>query len=188
VSIGIDTNPKRYSLEEMQDRGAVLGFRGRHRFLSNFWEAEVEAYRLRFPSVEHAYVAAKIHPGDDAPSRAAAREKMLEIARTPSPGAVKRLGRALSLRPDWEEVKLGFMTELVRRKFEGHPDLAQMLIDTGDVPIVELNRHGDTIWGMVMSGADDMIGRNMLGEILEARRAALVQVLDPGPAEEPGPP
>lgn len=182
----IDTTPKGYSLEEMQERGAILGFQGANRFLSNFWPAPVEAYRIRFPTVEHAYVAAKIHPGHDAPSRAAAREKMMEIARTESPGAVKRLGRALPLRPDWEEVKLGFMTELVRRKFEGHPDLGQMLIDTGDVPIVELNRHGDTIWGMVMSGADDMIGRNMLGGILELRRAALVAALEMRNAPEPG--
>ncbi len=182
----IDESPKRYALEEMQERGAILGFQGRHRFLSNFWEAPVEAYRIHFSSVEHGYVASKIHPGHDGPSRAAAREKMIEISRTRSPGAVKRLGRALPLRPDWEEVKVGFMTELVKRKFEGHPDLAQMLIDTGDVPIVELNRHGDTIWGMVMSGADDMIGRNMLGEILEQRRADLVTALEMRSSPEPG--
>lgn len=186
MSREIDTTPKRYSLEEMQERGAILGFQGQHRFLSNFWPAPVEAYRIRFPTVEHAYVASKIHPGHDAPSRAAARERMMAIARTESPGAVKRLGRALPLRPDWEEVKIGFMTELVCRKFDGHPDLAQMLIDLGDVPIIELNRHGDTIWGMVMSGGDDMLGRNMLGEIHMQRRAKLVAALEARSTPEPG--
>ncbi len=69
----------------------IDSFQGEHRFLSNFWPAEVLLDGVVYPSVECAYVAAKtLDP--------AARRAILGM----SPGQAKRYGRTLALRPDWE--------------------------------------------------------------------------------------
>ena len=80
----------------------------------------------------------------------------------------KRLGRRVRLRSDWEQVKYDVMLDVVRAKFNQHPDLAQKLLATGDEELVEGNDWGDTYWG-VCNGR----GKNMLGKILMRVRAEL---------------
>ncbi len=129
-------------------------FDGENRFLSNFWPAEVHFEGLTFKSVEHAYVAAKTFESN----------KRFEISQIDSPGQVKRLGRTLVLRDDWENVKVSIMEDLVRQKFQ-HPDLAVKLLGTGDQELVEGNTWGDTFWGMCKGQ-----GQNHMGKILMAVR------------------
>jgi predicted NAD-dependent protein-ADP-ribosyltransferase YbiA (DUF1768 family) len=69
------------------------------------------------------------------------------------------------LRPGWDTLRVVFMRDLVRQKFEDHA-LATMLDATGVRQLVEGNTWGDTFWGV--SGGR---GRNMLGEILMEVRA-----------------
>lgn len=126
-------------------------FRGEYRFLSSFWPAEVELEGLTFPTVEHAYQAAKT-------TNVTLRKS---IARLPTPGIAKRAGRGLPLREDWEEIKLGIMENLVRQKFTLHDDLKHELLGTGDEELVEGNNWRDTFWGMCGG-----VGKNHLGKIL----------------------
>ena len=128
----------------------IDSFTGENRFLSNFWPAEVELDGMIFPTVEHAYVAAKTLDMEE-------RRKIQAVA---TPGQVKRLGRKLVLRPDWEDVKLFVMEDLVRQKFQ-HADLRQLLLATGDQELVEGNTWGDTFWGVCFD-----VGLNHLGLIL----------------------
>lgn len=121
-------------------------FRGVLGFLSNFAPAPV----FGFPTVEHAYVAAKTLDPD-------VREQIKAVR---TPGQVKRFGRKIDLRPDWEDVKVDIMRTLVVEKFKD-PDLAAKLLATGDVPLVEHNHWGDTFWGMCRGR-----GENVLGSIL----------------------
>ena len=86
----------------------------------------------------------------------------------PNPSEAKRLGRRVRLRSDWEQVKYDVMLDVVRAKFNQHPDLAQKLLATGDEELVEGNDWGDTYWG-VCNGR----GKNMLGKILMRVRAEL---------------
>lgn len=44
------------------------------------------------------------------------------------PDQSKEAGRRVQLRPDWEEVKVGIMEEIVRAKFTQHPELASKLL------------------------------------------------------------
>lgn len=132
-------------------------FSGKHRFLSNFYPCQVVLDDELYSSVEHAYVAAKTID-------LAVREL---VRACPTPGQVKRLGRKLALRPDWETVKLGVMEELVRQKFTD-PTLKALLLATGDAELVEGNHWGDTFWG-VCNGH----GTNHLGRILMRVRAEL---------------
>ena len=85
-----------------------------------------------------------------------------------NPSEAKRLGRRVRLRSGWEQVKYDVMLDVVRAKFNQHPDLAQKLLATGDEELVEGNDWSDTYWG-VCNGR----GKNMLGKILMRVRAEL---------------
>jgi len=126
-------------------------FQGPYRFLSNFWPATVEFEGIEYPSVEHAYQAAKTR---DVNSRR-------RIAAMLEPEEAKRAGRALVLRSDWEQIKLAVMEQCVRYKFTRHPDLKIALLDTGDAYLEEGNTWGDRIWGVYQG-----YGENHLGKIL----------------------
>lgn len=76
--------------------------------------------------------------------------------------------RLRPLRPDWESVKDDVMRRAVRRKFETHASLRDLLLGTEQQEIVE-NAPGDYYWG---AGADGS-GKNMLGIILMETREIL---------------
>lgn len=147
-----------------KDAGAILGFGGDHRFLSNFWFADVRLDGLRYASVEHAYQAAKTLVLIE-------REQFRDRI---TPGVAKRLGRGVTMRPDWDAVKLAVMEDLVGQKF-ARPDLAALLRKTGDAPILELNVWGDRYWGVVADQHGRLAGSNHLGRILMEVRRRLVE-------------
>ena len=132
----------------------IVEFNGKHRFLSNFHKHPVMYQGILYPSNEHAYQASKtldVH----------VRRK---IAAAATPGRAKRLGRSVSLRRNWETIKVGIMSELIWTKFTD-PELCRMLLATGDAVLIEGNSWNDTFWGVC-----DGKGRNMLGELLMATR------------------
>lgn len=136
----------------------IDNFYGEYRFLSNFWPSPIELDRMIYPTVEHAFQAAKT---DNRPERE-------RIAALPTPGSAKRAGRKVALRPDWEHVKVAVMEDLVRRKFSD-PDLAARLLATGAEELVEGNTWNDCFWGVCRGQ-----GRNELGQILMKVRAELL--------------
>ena len=79
-------------------------------------------------------------------------------------------GRKVTLRPDWEEIKLEAMREVVHVKFLA-PDLRRYLLNTGDATLIEGNYWNDTFWGMCRG-----IGENHLGRILMAEREAIRKI------------
>jgi ribA/ribD-fused uncharacterized protein len=130
----------------------IYGFEGNHRFLSNFWPAEVIFEGYAYPTVEHAYVAAKTLDQEQ-------RNKVLAIP-TEQAGKVKRLGRTFDLREDWEDVKVPIMEDLLRQKFMIQ-DLFNQLLMTQGFYIEETNTWGDTFWGVC-----NKEGRNILGLLI----------------------
>jgi len=135
----------------------VVSFSGKFRFLSNFHPSPVTFEGLDYPSVEHAYQAAKT-------TDQSARD---EIRLSATAGAAKKLGRRVVMRPDWESIKLGVMEELVRQKF-ADPDLKEALLATGCDELIEGNYWGDTFWGVCKG-----VGHNHLGQILMKVRSEL---------------
>jgi ribA/ribD-fused uncharacterized protein len=136
----------------------IYGFFNNYRFLSNFHLCSIPYEGLMYPSTEHAFQAAKtLDPKE--------REFILEAS---TPGRAKRAGRLITLRPDWEEVKLGIMYEVNMTKYDSYPELKEMLLATGDEKLVEGNTWGDTFWGQV-----DGVGKNYLGNILMQIRKEL---------------
>lgn len=139
----------------------ITHFRGRHRFLSNFSEGEVEYDGVIYPTVEHAYQAAKF-------DNSAMRDIILN---TPSPKEAKHLGSSPGCRRDWEDIKLFVMHGLVRQKFKYATRLRELLLETGDADLIEGNTWHDTFWGVCdgttcRRGPHARRGENFLGQIL----------------------
>lgn len=140
----------------------ILEFTGDFAFLSNFFvpDARIRYDGDTYPTLEHAYQAAKL-----------ADRKM----RTPfqdaglRPGQAKRLGAGLLLRPNWDTLKDGIMTELVRDKFL-QPRLQRLLLATNSSLLFEGNRWRDLYWGIDLHSGK---GQNRLGIILMALRKEL---------------
>lgn len=138
----------------------IDSFSGEYRWLSNFYPVVVILDGVRYPSVEHAYQAAK--------ADGLLRNQFVNC----TAGQAKRLGRSIQLRSDWSVQRQHVMVNLIVQKFNGHNDLSSWLVNTGDRPIIEGNTWGDTYWG-VCNG----VGQNNLGKILMARRTQLIERL-----------
>lgn len=147
----------------------ISTFSGRNRFLSNFYPSQVRLEDELYPTVEHAYQAAKtLDPG---------WRQTVRLA--PAAGIAKRYGRQLPLRPDWEQVKLDVMLDLLRQKFRVEPP-AKLLIDTGDEVLVEGNVWHDNFWGSCACLRCGNRGSNHLGKLLMQVRVELLAVEEAG--------
>ncbi len=141
-------------------------FDGEYRWLSNFWEEPVTLKGRTFPTAEHAYQACKTADPD----------WQKQIAMQPTPGQAKQVGRAVPLRPGWEEMKVRVMTAVIQAKFAPTTHLSHLLMGTGGQQLIEGNTWGDTFWGCVLEpagGPGTWVGRNELGRILMAHRTYL---------------
>jgi ribA/ribD-fused uncharacterized protein len=129
---------------------------------SNFAHTPIRLRGRTWPTVEHYFQAQKFPD--------TAQEEVIRLARSPT--NAKRLGRSrkFRLRRDWEQVKDAIMREAVLAKFTQHPDLAAVLLGTGDAVIAEHTRNDD-YWG---DGGDGH-GKNKLGKILMSVREELRQ-------------
>lgn len=139
-------------------KNVIVSFTGEHRWLSNFWPAAVRFGGIIFPTVEHAYQAAK---SKDFGVR-------MKIAHASTPALAKRIGGDLTLRKDFPAIRLDVMRYLIARKFE-HADLAMQLIATAPMQLQEGNTWGDRFWGVCYGR-----GENHLGKILMDQRELLV--------------
>ena len=138
----------------------VCGFFGLFRFLSNFFPAKVHFEGLDYPSVEHAYQAAKWP--------AHKRQEFTLI----TAGQAKKLGKQAKLDPKkWDKRKYDVMAVLVLQKFLFNQTLKEMLLATGDAYLEETNHWGDRYWGKDEDGQ----GENNLGRILMGVRETIKQ-------------
>lgn len=129
-------------------------FRGQYRWLSNFWPVRVVQDEFEYPSVEHAYQAAKYPLGHYI------RKHILLV----SAAQAKALGKQAPRGPHFENhqaCRLAIMRELLRQKFTRGSALGDMLITTGDEYIQEGNWWKDTYWGVYQG-----IGQNNLGHLI----------------------
>ncbi len=127
----------------------IAQFFGKDRYLSNFWYVPQKVtldgildYNdgLWYPTVEHAYQAAK---STDYADRYALAVNINE------PSEAKRYGATIQVqkRKDWQQVNLIIMHELLRQKFNQQP-LKRQLIATGDQELVEGNHWHDNFFGV----------------------------------------
>lgn len=149
----------------MTDR-VISDFRGQHDFLSNFFPVEIDYEGAVYPTIEHAFQAAK--------SLDFAERRAVKQAKTA--GEAKRLGRKIRRRADWFDVSLVIMESLVRQKFTAYPELRAKLLETGDIPLIEGNNWNDRFYGAVYDTTrNEWVGENHLGKILMKIRDELKQ-------------
>ena len=120
-----------------------------------------------WPSVEHYYQAMKF--GD-----AEYREQIRQAAH---PADATKLGKSKKhdRRKDWDKVKVTFMTRATYIKCRTHPEVAAVLLASGEKPIVETSQY-DYFWGC----GRDMRGNNAFGKMLMGVRDKLREEMKQG--------
>jgi len=137
----------------------INDFRGENEFLSNFYPSILMVDDELYPTLEHAFQAAKT---DDLNLKT-------QIRNAPTAKEAKRLGRSVVLIPDWDQKRLDVMASLVKQKFTEHLDLKIRLLLTGDKELIEGNTWKDRFWGQDQHG----VGENNLGKILVTCRTQI---------------
>lgn len=99
-----------------------------------------------------------------------ARDRRL-IAKCPTAGEAKRIGRRVEAIKDWDKRKLAIMHRVVMAKFKQNKQLGKKLIETYPAKLEEGNDWGDRMWGTV-----DGVGKNWLGFVLMDVRKKLMGV------------
>ena len=125
---------------------------------SNFSSFTLEWKGKLWPTSEHAYHSEKFED-----------ENFKEqIRNTHSAHDSQKLANANKdkYRKDWDEVKLGIMTEILRAKVEQHPYVKKKLLESGDKDLIE-NSWRDSYWGW----GPNKDGENHLGKLwMEVRK------------------
>ncbi|MFE7706476.1 NADAR domain-containing protein [Streptomyces sp. NPDC057486] len=142
--------------------------------LRNDFPAQIVFAGESYASVLHGYWALS---AADASDRSRIRSDRSRIRDAASGREAHDLGGQATHRSDWPNVRLAVMAELLRVKFTQHPELAQVLVSTGDARISYTGLSDSPFWRDVPDGR----GRNWMGRLLELTRSELVaqQLLRP---------
>lgn len=88
----------------------------------------------------------------------------LQECLTLPPNECKKRSREINLRPDWNDVKLNVMYEVLVIKFTQEP-FKSLLLATENENIVEGNFHNDKFWGVDIKLTPNE-GENWLGRLI----------------------
>lgn len=112
----------------------INSFYGRWAFLSNPYPSPLVMGGITYPTAEHAYHA---HKSDR-------RVDRYIIAEAATAMKAKKLGRALDLPSDWQEVRrYQVMRAVLWAKFTHHRQRTEALLATGDAVLIEGQSVGD---------------------------------------------
>jgi len=106
--------------------------------LASYAQYPFELEGCEWPSVEHYYQAMKF--GD------AEYREQIRLAPTPKDAASLGKSKKHQKRKDWDKVKVIFMTRGTYIKCRTYPDIAQTLLDTGEIDIADVSQY-DYFWG-----------------------------------------
>ena len=131
-------------------------FDDEYAFLSNFYECPITYNGLTYLNSEAAFHAQKTLDNNQ-------RKQFTTL----TPSESKKLGRKITLRSDWEQVKTRVMYEICRAKFYQNEELAEKLLATGDEYLEEGTWWHDNCWGnCYCDKCKNIAGENRLGKIL----------------------
>jgi predicted NAD-dependent protein-ADP-ribosyltransferase YbiA (DUF1768 family) len=99
-------------------------FRGKYDFLSNFKLVPVFYDGITWSCSEIAFQAYKTLDMDE-------RAKFMVPGLTP--GKSKHMGKKVTLRPNWDNLKVSFMLDILRAKFCSGSEMAGLLLGTGTI-------------------------------------------------------
>lgn len=128
--------------------------------LSNFSPYGIKLKAEYWPTVEHCYQAQKFIESS----------LQQQIRGCATPSQAKQLAHQFQKqqRPEWSQCKEDIMLRCLRAKFQQHPQLAERLLSSGNLRLVEHTKD-DSYWG----DAGDGSGLNRLGALLMQIREEL---------------
>jgi ribA/ribD-fused uncharacterized protein len=150
----------------------IESFMGKFRYLSNFHESPLRYGGREFRNSEAAYQSEKfLDP--------TLKDQFIGLNGKDS----KRLSVKLKefLRPDWFDVNIFVMSEIVHAKFTQDGEICAWLVLTDEEELIEGNYWHDEFWGVCngkcRKGPHEPEGQNWLGKILMAERVYWKQLL-----------
>jgi len=143
-----------------EDQESITSFSERWEALSNWFPAPVVHQGVRYPTVEHAFQAAKA--ADDATAAAA-------IRKAESAKEAHALGQQVPLPAGWERSKLALMESLLRDKFRRDSALRERLLRTEQMNLIATNGWGETFWGVSAGKGSNALGKALMKLREEAR-------------------
>lgn len=144
--------PMLRELEKEDYPEEILRFKEEYAFLSNDYPAELTYEGIPYPCATSAFLASKCED-------LAERKNISSI----SPEKAKQKYNAVSGNPEWQERQTTVMEEIVRLKFQQHPELEGMLLDTGNRRLINGGKKKKNYWGVNLITWE---GENHLGQIL----------------------
>ena len=146
---------------EEQAVAPVLFYMQEFYCLDNFSAFKVLWQGTEYMTAEHAYQAAKFDHLQTMGNY---------ICGASSAHEAKRIAKTFAhhVRPDWSEVRVAVMEDVLRAKMHQHEFVREKLLETGDREIIE-DSPKDTFWGRGPNGD----GENNVGKIWMKLRAEL---------------
>jgi len=130
-----------------------MKFRGAYWFLSNMSNARIVSKEgIIYPTSEHAFQACKTTN----------LEERRWIASLPDGFKAKKAGRKVTLRPDWNDIRIEVMRRIIRAKFKQNLHLKMKLLSTGEEHLQEDNTWHDTFWGVCNGEGENHLGRILM--------------------------
>lgn len=132
-----------------------------HGYCSNFYRSPISIGGKTYLTVEHFYQA----------SKTPILEEQEMIRNLPTPSEAKLAGYHVTLRRDWNDMRVDVMLESLRAKFTQHLDLRKKLLSTGNAVLHE-DSPWDKYWGYAKGKGQDMLGKLLMqvrGEIIAKR-------------------
>ncbi|MFF4323506.1 NADAR family protein [Streptomyces sp. NPDC001568] len=126
--------------------------------LRNDYPAPVTLGEVTYPSVAHAYWARSV----------VEPEVHAAVVAAETGAKARTLAAAATRREGWEQARTAVMARALRAKYEQHPDLAAILLDTGDATVL-YDDADSGFWG-----ENGGRGRNWTGRLLELVRSELL--------------
>ena|ERR1700733_11597602 len=171
-------------MEDILGNPIINRFTGPYAYLSNFFLRPIVYKGIRFESSEHAYQWEKTHDEVE-------KNFVLTIQRSDidpetknaviksfvtTPAQAKKRGTMVTLREDWEIIKIPIMAEIDEVKFTQHKDLTELLLSTDHALLIEGNHWHDNFWGSCTCGkCESKLKLNNLGKIHMKTREKLRQ-------------
>lgn len=134
---------------------------GKYKSFSNFSNHPIELNGYVWKTVEHYFQAQKF--------KGTPYFDYIRNLDTPKEAAYE--GRKYPLPPNWKAIRYDIMKKAVKAKLLQHPEVAELLLSTGDQEIVE-NNPKDEIW----ANGNNNSGTNLFGKILMELRKELKNI------------
>jgi type I restriction enzyme S subunit len=101
-------------------------------------------------------------------------QKLIIAERSPMTAKMRGKPYRKFTRPDWEQVRVKIMRWCLRVKLaQNWRSFSELLLSTGDMPIVEMKARRSDFWGARLSDSGELVGINVLGRLLMELREDL---------------